>query len=123
MATFVTNTTQEEDVLFVAWGEYKAGQDKKKSVLIKAGQTIEGVLTKRKSGGKYKETYVLQVKGYEKPIVITGKQDLIKQMGHTPNTKPKMVAKEGDLIQIKFIEKTKTNNQNDFYKFEVAIAQ
>lgn len=120
---FVTNKTKEEDVLFVALDKLGKGQTKDKSVILKEGDSIEGVITRIADSPKYKKIYQLDVKEYDKPVVITGKTDLVKNMGHLPNTKPGYIVKEGDLVRITYLGSTQTQKGNTYYNFEVGVAQ
>lgn len=124
MTKFVNQTTQEEDVLFAVFGALKAGQDKSKSYLVKAGEILEGVVTEIKdSPKKYKKIYTLKLKGEDKPLIVTGKTDLVKKMGHDPTVKVPKVVKVNDLVQITFVGVTKTSNNNSYFNFEVGVAQ
>ena len=40
MPTFVANETEDEEILFAAWGMVKKNQDAKKSLLIKEGKNL-----------------------------------------------------------------------------------
>ena len=122
MTKFVNQTTEEEDVLFAVFGALKAGQDKNKSYLVKAGESIEGVVTEIKDSPKYTKIYTLKKKGEDKPIVITGKTDLVKKMGHSTAKVPKVV-KVNDIIQITFKGVTKTQKGNTYFDFDVGVAQ
>ena len=122
MTKFITQTTEEEDVLFGVFGKLKAGQDPKKSYLVKVGESLEGVITEIKDSPKYVKIYTLKKKGEEKPIVVTGKTDLVKKMGHSTAKVPKVVV-VNDLVQITFKGVTKTAKGNTYYDFEVGVAQ
>ena len=122
MAKFVTNTTTEEEVKFVIFGELKAGQDPAKSYLVKVGEVLEGVVTDIKDSQKYKKIYTIKKKGESLPLILTGKTDLRDKMGHGIAKVPKVVA-VNDLVQITFVSLTKTQKGNDWYTFEVAVAQ
>jgi hypothetical protein len=122
MTKFVNQTTEEEDVLFAVFGALKANQDTKKSYLVKVGENVEGVITEIKDSPKYGKIYTLKKKGEEKPIVITGKTDLVKKMGHSTAKVPKVVA-VNDLVQITFKGVTKTTKGNTYFDFEVGVAQ
>lgn len=122
MTKFVNQTAEEEDVLFAVFGALKAGQDTKKSYLVKVGESLEGVVTEIKESSKYGRIYTLKKKGEEKPIIITGKTDLVKRMGHSTAKVPKVV-KVNDLIQITFKGVTKTTKGNTYFDFEVGVAQ
>lgn len=122
MPTFVTNETEDEDVLFAAFGEVKKNQDPKKSVLIKEGKSLTGVIKEISDSATYKKVYRLKVEGQEKLILVLGTTDLRNKMGHGA-AKAKIVAKVGDLVQITYQGKTKTGKGRPFYKFEVGIAQ
>lgn len=124
MTKFVNNEAQEDDILFVTFGALKANQDKAKAYLVKAGESIEGIVTSIKdSPKKYKKIYTLKVKGEEKPLIITGKTDLVKKMGHDPTVKVPKVVAVNDLVQITFVGVTKTSNNNNYFNFEVGVAQ
>lgn len=124
MPKFVTNEVEDEDVLFATFGKLKPNQDAEKSVLIKEGEAIEGVLTEiKKSTKEYKKIYVLKVKGQDKPVLITGKTDLIKGMGHDPTTKAKLVAEVNDIVRIQFDGISKTGKGHNYYNFTVGIAK
>jgi hypothetical protein len=122
MTKFVNQTTEEEDVLFAVFGKLKTGQDTKKSYLVKVGESLEGVITEIKESSKYGRIYTLKKKGEEKPIVVTGKTDLVKKMGHSTAKVPKVV-KVNDLIQITFKGVTKTGKGNTYFDFDVGVAQ
>jgi len=122
MTKFVNNVTVEEDVLFAVFGKLKAGQDPKKSYLVKVGESLEGVVTEIKESSKYGRIYTLKKKGEEKPIVVTGKTDLVKKCGHSTAKVPKVVA-VNDLVQITFVGVTKTTKGNTYYDFSVGVAQ
>jgi len=122
MTRYVNNTTVEEDVLFGVFGALKAGQDPKKSYLVKVGESLEGVVTEIKDSTKYTKIYTLKKKGEVKPIVITGKTDLVKKMGHSTAKVPKVV-KVNDLVQITFKGVTKTTKGNNYFDFDVGVAQ
>lgn len=122
MTKFVNQTTEEEDVLFATFGKLKAGQDNKKSYLVKVGESLEGRVTEIKNSPKYGKIYTLVKKGEEKPIVITGKTDLVKKMGHSTAKVPRVVV-VNDLVQITFKGVTKTQKGNTYFNFEVGVAQ
>jgi hypothetical protein len=122
MTKFVNQTTEEEDVLFGVFGKLKAGQDPKKSYLVKVGESLEGVITEIKESSKYGRIYTLKKKGEEKPIIVTGKTDLVKKMGHSTAKVPSIV-KVNDLVQITFKGVTKTGKGNTYFDFEVGVAQ
>ena len=123
MPTFVTNETEDEDILFASFGEIKPNQDKKKSVLIKEGKSLTGVLKQISDSSQYKKIYRLQVEGLDKLVVVCGKTDLVRKMGHAEGTKSKIVAKVGDLVQITYDGKIKTGKGRPFFKFTVGIAR
>jgi len=122
MTKFVNNTTQEEDVKFVVFGKLKAGQDATKSYLVKVGESLEGVITEIKESSKYGRIYTLKKKNEDKPLIITGKTDLVKKCGHSTAKVPKVVA-VNDLVQITFVGVTKTAKGNTYFDFQVAVAQ
>lgn len=119
--TFVTNETEDEDVLFVSFGEIKPGQNKKKSLLVKEGESVTGVVTDITDSPTYKKIYRLKVDGQEKPIVVLGKTDLNNKMGYGPKKATKQV-QVGDLIQVTYTGKKKTGKGRPFYQFSVGIA-
>lgn len=116
MAKFVKIDAQDEDVLFACFGKLKANQDAEKSILIKEGENIEGVLTDIKTSPKYGNIYQLKVKKLDKPVVITGKQDLNKKMAVGE-------VKQGDLVRITYDGTSKTQKGNTYYNFTVEVAQ
>jgi len=122
MVKYVNNTTVEEDVKFVVFGALKPGQDTAKSYLVKTGESLEGVITEIKESSKYGKIYTLKKKGEDKPLIITGKTDLVKKCGHSTAKVPKVVA-VNDLVQITFVGVTKTAKGNTYYDFQVAVAQ
>lgn len=122
MTKYVNNTTTEEDVLFAVFGKLKAGQNTKKSYLVKVGESLEGVITEIKDSSKYGKIYTVKKKGEDKPIVVTGKTDLVKKMGHSTAKVPSIV-KVNDLVQITFKGVTKTGKGNTYFDFEVGVAQ
>lgn len=121
MTKFVNNTTVEEDVKFAVFGKLKAGQDEAKSYLVKVGESLEGVVTEIKDSSKYGKIYTLKKKGEDKPIVVTGKTDLVKKCGHSTAKVPKVV-KVNDLVQITFKGVTKTGKGNTYFDFDIAVA-
>lgn len=120
--TFVKNTIESEDVLFVSFGEIKSGQDKNKSLLVKEGESVEGVVTDINESPVYGQTYKLKVKGIDKPVVLTGKTDLNNKMGYGTKKTAKQV-KINDLIQVTYLGQKKTGKGRPFYQFEVGIAK
>ena len=121
MTKFVTNTTQEDDVKFVVFGALKAGQDPNKSYLVKAGESLEAIVTEIKDSPKYTKIYTLKMKGEDKPLVVTGKTDLVKKMGHS-TAKVTSVVKVNDVVQITFKGVTKTQKGNTYFDFDVGVA-
>ena len=122
MAKFVTQTPEKEDVKFVTFGELKPNQDATKSYLVKAGETIEGVVTDIKDSPTYKKIFTLKVKGEEKPLLILGKTDLRNKMGYGDTKVPRTV-KVNDLVRITFKSVSKTQKNHTWYDFEVAVAE
>ncbi len=122
MPTFETNTTEDEDVLFATFGKLKAGQDKSKSVLIKEGESLIGVVIDVQDSPTYKKVYRLKVKGEDKPVVVLGKTDLNNKMGYGTK-KAQKVVQVNDLIQITYLGQKKTQKGRPFYSFTVGIAK
>lgn len=120
--TFEVNETEDEDILFASFGEIKKNQDPKKSILVKEGESLTGVVKAVEDSATYKKIYRLQVEKQDKLVVVLGKTDLNNKMGYG-TAKAKKQVKEGDLIQIKYLGKTKTAKGRPFYTFEVAIAK
>lgn len=120
--TFITNETEDEDVLFVSFGEIKPGQDKSKSLLVKEGDNVTGVITNIADSPTYKKIYRLKVEGQEKPVVVLGKTDLNNKMGYGTKKADKQV-KVNDLVQITYLGKKKTGKGRPFYQFKVGIAK
>ncbi len=121
MTAFVTNETEDEEVLFAAFGAVKKGKDPKKSLLIKEGKSLTGVVTQINEGGQFKLTCRLKVEGQKKPIIVLGMTDLIAKMGYGPKKAPRQV-KVDDLIQITFKGVKPTAKGRPFHQFEVGIA-
>lgn len=122
MAKFVIQTEEKEDVKFVCFGELKAGQDPKKSYLVKAGEAVEGVVTNVKDSPSYNKIVTLKVKGEEKPLLILGKTDLCNKLGYGDTKVPRIV-KANDLVRITFVSLTKTQKNHDWYTFIVEVAE
>ena len=122
MTKFVTQRTEDEEVLFALFGNTLDGKDKASTYLVKEGEVLEGVLTAVKESPTYKKIYMLKVKGVEKQVLVLGKTDLVDQMGHG-NLVTDLVAEVNDIIRITFINKTKTQKKYDWYNFEVAISK
>jgi len=120
--TFVTNETEDEDILFAAFGEIKKGQDPKKSILIKEGESLTGMVKQISDSPTYKKVFRLKVEGQDKLVLVLGKTDLLNKAGYG-TAKAKRVVKEGDLIQITFDGMTKTGKGRPFFKFTVGIAK
>ena len=120
--TFVTNETEDEDVIFASFGQLKEGQDPKKSLLVKEGESIIGVVKEISDSPTYKKIYRLKVDKIDKPVVVLGKTDLNEKMGYGKKVAKQQV-KEGDLVQITFNGITKTNKGRPFNKFTVGIAK
>lgn len=111
-------TEQREEVVFVSFGEKNA---KPGSYIVKENEAIEGLILKVIDSPMYKKVYQLQIKGSDKPHVITGKTSLIEQMGHgTKNVTP---VKEGDLVRITYLGMFKTGKGKDAYKFKVEVGK
>jgi len=121
-AKFVVQTEEKEDVKFVTFGKLKPGQDATKSYLVKAGETVEGIVTDIKDSPTYKKIFTLKVKGEEKPLLILGKTDLRNKMGYG-NTKVKRVVKVNDLVQITFDSVSKTQKGHTWFSFTVKVAE
>lgn len=121
MAKFVNQTTEDEEVLFCQFGDLD-GKSKDTTYLVKEGETIEGLITSVKPSATYKQIFTLKVKGQKKPVLILGKTDLVDKMGHG-NLVTDLVAEEGDIVRITFVNKTKTQKNFDWYNFEVAISK
>lgn len=122
MPTFVANETEDEEILFAAWGEVKKNQDAKKSLLIKEGKNLTGVVTNIADSATYKKIYRLKVEGQKRTIVVLGKTDLNDKMGYGTKKVSRQV-KVNDLIQITFDGKKKTAKGRPFYQFTVGISQ
>lgn len=115
MAKFVKIEADDEDVLFACFGKLKGNQNAEKSVLVKEGESIEGVITDIKKSPKYGSIYQLKVDKQDKPVVITGKTDLNKKMA-TGNVGV------NDLVRITYKGITKTQKGNNYYNFDVEVA-
>jgi len=122
MTTFVTNETEDEDILFAAFGSLKKGQDPKKSLLIKEGESLVGVVKQISDSAVYKKIYRIQVEGQDKLVLVLGTTDLRNKMGHG-TAKASRQVKEGDLVQITFDGITKTGKGRPFKQFTVGIAE
>ena len=122
MVKYVTQTEEKEEVKFVSWGEVKPNQDATKSYLVKAGETVEGVVIDIKDSPTYTKIYTLKVKGEELPLLILGKTDLRNKFGHG-NTKVKRVVKVNDLVQITFDSVSKTQKGRTWFSFTVKVAE
>ena len=120
MAKFVINETSDEDVMYVSFGKLKAGQDATKSLLVKKDESIEGIITDISESPRYGKTFKLKVANVDKPVIVTGKTDLVNKMGYG-TVKAKLKAEVGDLIQIMFKGEQKTARGNTFYSFQVGI--
>ncbi len=59
MVKYVTQTEEKEEVKFVSWGEVKPNQDATKSYLVKAGETVEGVVTDIKDSPTYTKIFTV----------------------------------------------------------------
>ena len=120
--TFVTNETEDEEILFAAFGKIKKNQDPKKSLLVKEGQSITGVITKIDDSGLYKKVYRLKVEGQEKVVLVLGTEDLNDKMGYGTK-KVSHVAKVNDLVRITFDGMKQTNKGRPYYQFTIGIAK
>lgn len=116
MAKFVKIDSNDDDCLFAAFGALGKNQDAEKAILVKEGESIEGVVTEVKKSKKYGSIYTLKVDKEEKPVVITGKTDLNKKMA-TGNVGV------NDLVRITYRGSTKTDNGFDYKNFDVEVAQ
>jgi hypothetical protein len=119
---FVKNETEDEDVLFATFGKLKPNQDKNKSLVIKEGENLTGVVTDISDSGTYKKIYRLKVKGQAKPVVVLGKSNLNDKMGYGTKKVTRQV-KVNDTIQITFDGVKKTQKGRDLYTFSVGIAK
>ena len=120
--TFVTNETEDEEILFASFGAIKKGQDPKKSILVKEGESLTGVVKEINDSAVYKKIYRLKVDKIEPIVVVLGKTDLNNKMGYGTK-KADVVVKVNDLIQITFDGMVKTGKGRPFYKFTVGIAK
>lgn len=118
---FVTNETAEEDILFASFGTIKKGQDPKKSLLVKEGESIVGVVKEINDSTTYGKIYRLKVAKLEPTIVVLGKTDLNNRMGYGEK-KADQVVEVGDLVQITWNGLVKTGKGRPFNKFTVGIA-
>lgn len=122
MTKFVNIETEDEDVLFATWGQLKANQDKNKSLLVKEGASIEGVVIEISDSPTYTKIYRLKVEGQEKPVVVLGKTDLNNKMGYGTK-KASYQVKVNDLIQIVYKGIVKTGKGRPFNQFDVLVAK
>lgn len=116
MPKFVKIAPKDEDVLFVAWGKLGRNQDAEKAILVKEGESIEGVVLEMKPSAKYGKILRLKLENQDKPVVITGKSDLNKKLdagGVAVN----------DLVRITYTGVVKTQRGNDYYTFELEVAK
>jgi len=120
--TFVTNETEDEEILFAAFGKVKKSQDPKKSYLVKAGESLTGVITKIDDSKVYKKIYRLKIEKEERAVVVLGTSDLNDKMGYG-DKKVSHVAKVNDLVQITFEGMKQTNNGRPYYQFTVGFAK
>ena len=119
---FVTNETEDEEILFASFGQIKKGQDPKKSILIKEGESLTGVVKEINDSSVYKKIYRLKVDKLEPIVVVLGKTDLNNKMGHGEK-KADVVVKVNDLVQITFDGMVKTGKGRPFFKFTVGVAK
>jgi len=122
MTTFVTNETEDEEILFAAFGKIKKGQDPKKSYLVKDGENLTGVILKIDDSKTYKKIYRIKVDKVDKPVVILGTSDLNDKMGYG-DKKVSHVAKVNDLVQITFDGMKQTGQGRPYYQFTVGFAK
>lgn len=122
MTKFVTQRTEEEEVLFAYFSNTLDKRDKDTTYLVKEGGILEGLITAVKDSPTYKKIFMLKVKGQEKQVLVLGKTDLVDKMGYG-NLVTDLVAKVGDIVQITFVNKTKTQKNYTWYNFEVAISK
>ena len=120
--TFVTNETEDEEILFASFGSIKKGQDPKKSILIKEGESLTGVIQEINDSAVYKKIYRLKVDKVEPIVVVLGKTDLNNRMGYGTK-KADVVVKVNDLVQITFVGMVKTGKGRPFFKFIVGVAK
>jgi len=120
--TFVTNETEDEEILFASFGSIKKGQDPKKSILIKEEESIVGVVKAINDSAVYGKIYRLKVDKIEPVVVILGKTDLNNKMGYGTK-KANVVVKVNDLVQITFNGVVKTGKGRPFNKFTVGVAK
>ena len=109
--------TIEEEVKFLTLGK-KNVQKAATSFVIEQGETVEGLVTEIKESELYKKVFTLKVKGEDRPVVVTGKRDLLNKTGFgklsvTP-------VKAGDMLRLTWIGTYKAKNGTG-YKFEVGI--
>lgn len=122
MPTFVANETEDEEILFAAFGELPKGKDPKKAVLIKEGKSLTGIVKEISDSKVYGKIYRMKVEGEDKIVVITGKTDLNNKMGYG-TTKARRQVKVDDLIQVTFKGIVQTGKGRPFYSFDVGIAE
>lgn len=122
MTTFVTNETEDEEIIFATFGKLKPGQNAKKSLLVKEGENLTGTVLSITPSQKFGQIYRLKVKGQDLPVVITGKSDLNDKMGYGTKKAAKKV-KVDSLVQITFDGIKQTAKGNNYYQFTVGIAK
>jgi hypothetical protein len=104
-------SVQKDEVTFVAFGKENAREN---SLIVEKDGSIEGHVTKITTSETYKKVYTLEVAGQSKPVVITGKTLLIKEMERNK-------VKEGDLVKITYLGMFKTSKGKPGYNLKVEV--
>lgn len=104
-------SVQKDEVTFVAFGKENAREN---SLVVEKDGSIEGHVTKITTSETYKKVYTLEVAGQSKPVVITGKTLLIKEMERNK-------VKEGDLVKITYLGMFKTSKGKPGYNLKVEV--
>ena len=104
-------SVQKDEVTFVAFGKENAREN---SLVVETGNSIEGHVTKITTSETYKKVYTLEVAGQTKPVVVTGKTLLIKEMERNG-------VKEGDLVKITYLGMFKTSKGKPGYNLKVEV--
>lgn len=104
-------SVKKDEVTFVAFGKENARED---SLVVETGNSLEGHVTKITTSETYKKVYTLEVAGQTKPVVVTGKTLLIKEMERNG-------VKEGDLVKITYLGMFKTSKGKPGYNLKVEV--
>lgn len=117
--SFMEQRSEEDKVLFVDWGELKAGHSPETNIVVKEGEYIEGIVKRISDNEVYKKILVLKTKEHDKDVMVLGCKSLLDGLGY--GDKIVEPVGEGDLVRIRFDGMYKTKSGGRGYGLTVLV--